>query len=209
MFDDEIEHLTLFDPLTGHIRHRLGRFTIYPSSHYVTPRATVLKALDAIKEELAARITFFQSENKLVEAQRIEQRTRFDIEMLNEMGFCKGIENYSRHLSGRQAGEPPPTLIDYLPSDGLLFIDESHVTIGQVGGMYKGDRSRKENLVNYGFRLPSALDNRPLKFEEFERLMPQTVFVSATPANYEQEHQGHYRRRLQQRRTQQADPSHR
>jgi len=190
MFDDEIEHLTLFDPLTGQIRHRLGRFTIYPSSHYVTPRATVLKAVDAIKEELAGRIAFFQRESKLVEAQRIEQRTRFDLEMLNEMGFCKGIENYSRHLSGRQAGEPPPTLIDYLPPDALLFIDESHVTVSQVGGMYKGDRSRKENLVNYGFRLPSALDNRPLKFEEFERLMPQTIFVSATPANYEQEHQG-------------------
>jgi len=190
MFDDEVEHLTLFDPLTGHLRQRVGRFTVYPSSHYVTPRATVLKAIEAIKEELAGRITFFQREGKLVEAQRIEQRTRFDLEMLNEMGFCKGIENYSRHLSGRQAGEPPPTLIDYLPRDALMFIDESHVTVPQVGGMYKGDRSRKENLVEYGFRLPSALDNRPLKFDEFERLMPQTVFVSATPSTYEQEHQG-------------------
>ncbi|MDR1854111.1 MAG: excinuclease ABC subunit UvrB, partial [Azoarcus sp.] len=190
MFDDEVEQLTLFDPLTGHIRHKLGRFTVYPSSHYVTPRTTVLKAIEAIKEELAARIVFFQRENRLVEAQRIEQRTRFDLEMLNEMGFCKGIENYSRHLAGRNAGEPPPTLIDYLPPDALMFIDESHVTIGQVGGMFKGDRSRKENLVNYGFRLPSALDNRPLKFEEFERLMPQTVFVSATPATYEEQHQG-------------------
>jgi len=156
----------------------------------VTPRATVLKAIESIKEELSERIAHFQRTAKLVEAQRIEQRTRFDLEMLTEMGFCKGIENYSRHLSGRAAGEPPPTLIDYLPSDGLLFIDESHVTVSQVGGMYKGDRSRKENLVEYGFRLPSALDNRPLKFEEFERLMPQTVFVSATPAGYEAEHQG-------------------
>lgn len=190
MFDDEIEHLTLFDPLTGHLRHKLARFTVYPSSHYVTPRATVLQAIEAIKEELKERIATFQREGKLVEAQRIEQRTRFDLEMLNEMGFCKGIENYSRHLSGRGPGEPPPTLIDYLPQDALMFIDESHVAIGQVGGMYKGDRSRKENLVGYGFRLPSALDNRPLKFDEFERLMPQTVFVSATPAKYEEEHQG-------------------
>ncbi len=189
LFDDEIEHLTLFDPLTGHLRHKLARFTVYPSSHYVTPRATVLQAIEAIKLELDERIGFFQREGKLVEAQRIEQRTRFDLEMLNEMGFCKGIENYSRHLSGRGPGEPPPTLIDYLPADALLFIDESHVAIGQVGGMYKGDRSRKENLVGYGFRLPSALDNRPLKFDEFERLMPQTVFVSATPAAYEAEHQ--------------------
>jgi excinuclease ABC subunit B len=190
MFDDEIEHLTLFDPLTGHLKHKLARFTVYPSSHYVTPRATVLQAIEAIKEELKERIATFQREGKLVEAQRIEQRTRFDLEMLNEMGFCKGIENYSRHLSGRGPGEPPPTLIDYLPADALMFIDESHVAIGQVGGMYKGDRSRKENLVGYGFRLPSALDNRPLKFDEFERLMPQTVFVSATPAKYEEEHQG-------------------
>ncbi len=190
MFDDEIEHLTLFDPLTGHLRHKLVRFTVYPSSHYVTPRATVLEAIEAIKDELRERIEVFQRAGKLVEAQRIEQRTRFDLEMLNEMGFCKGIENYSRHLSGRGPGEPPPTLIDYLPADALLFVDESHVTIPQVGGMYKGDRARKENLVEYGFRLPSALDNRPLRFEEFERLMPQTVFVSATPSTYENEHQG-------------------
>ncbi|MBL8439431.1 MAG: excinuclease ABC subunit UvrB [Zoogloeaceae bacterium] len=190
MFDDEIEHLTLFDPLTGHLRQRVLRYTVYPSSHYVTPRATVLRAIEAIKEELRDRIEVFQRGGKLVEAQRVEQRTRFDLEMLSELGFCKGIENYSRHLSGRSAGEPPPTLIDYLPADALLFIDESHVTIPQVGGMYKGDRSRKENLVEYGFRLPSALDNRPLKFDEFERLMPQTIFVSATPADYEANHQG-------------------
>ena len=190
LFDDEVETLTLFDPLTGHTRQKLGRFTVFPSSHYVTPRATVLKAVEAIKTELRERTEFFYREQKLVEAQRIEQRTRFDLEMLEQLGFCKGIENYSRHLSGRQTGEPPPTLIDYLPADALMFIDESHVTIPQVGGMYKGDRSRKENLVNYGFRLPSALDNRPLKFEEFERLMPQTIFVSATPADYEEAHQG-------------------
>ena len=181
MFDDEIEHLTLFDPLTGHLKQKLVRFTVYPSSHYVTPRATVLEAIERIKEELRERIGHYQRSGKLVEAQRIEQRTRFDLEMLNELGFCKGIENYSRHLSGRGQGEPPPTLIDYLPSDGLMFIDESHVSIGQVGAMYKGDRSRKENLVEYGFRLPSAMDNRPLKFDEFERLLPQTIFVSATP----------------------------
>ena len=185
LFDDEVESLTLFDPLTGHAHHRVPRFTVYPSSHYVTPRETTLRAIEAIKVELAARIEYFQKENKLVEAQRIEQRTRFDLEMLNEMGFCKGIENYSRHLSGRRPGEPPPTLIDYLPPKALMIIDESHVTIGQLGGMYKGDRSRKENLVNYGFRLPSALDNRPLKFEEFEAMMRQTVFTSATPGDYE------------------------
>jgi excinuclease ABC subunit B len=190
LFDDEIESLTLFDPLTGHTRQKLGRFTVFPSSHYVTPRATVVQAIEKIKKELRDRIEFFQKEQKLVECQRIEQRTRFDIEMLDQLGFCKGIENYSRHLSGRKQGEPPPTLIDYLPPDALMFIDESHVAVPQVGGMYKGDRSRKENLVDYGFRLPSALDNRPLKFEEFERLMPQTIFVSATPADYEQEHQG-------------------
>jgi len=190
LFDDEIESLTLFDPLTGHNRQRLGRFTVYPSSHYVTPRATVLKAIEKIKAELRDRIEFYQKEQKLVECQRIEQRTRFDLEMLDQLGFCKGIENYSRHLSGRQPGEAPPTLIDYLPRDGLMFIDESHVMMGQIGAMYKGDRSRKENLVNYGFRLPSALDNRPLKFEEFEKLMPQTVFVSATPSDYEEKHQG-------------------
>ncbi len=188
--DDEVESLTLFDPLTGHASQQVPRFTVYPSSHYVTPRATTLRAIEAIKIELAERIDHFQKAGKLLEAQRIEQRTRFDLEMLNELGFCKGIENYSRHLSGRKEGEPPPTLIDYLRPNALMFIDESHVTIGQLGGMYKGDRSRKENLVNYGFRLPSALDNRPLKFEEFERIARQTVFVSATPAQYERERSG-------------------
>jgi len=190
LFDDEIERLSLFDPLTGQVLQRVVRYTVYPSSHYVTPRDTTLRAIEAIKAELRERIEYFQRENKLLEAQRIEQRTRFDLEMLAELGFCKGIENYSRHLSGRNAGEPPPTLIDYLPHTALMIIDESHVTIPQVGGMYRGDRARKENLVNYGFRLPSALDNRPLTFEEFERLMPQTIFVSATPAQYEQAHQG-------------------
>ena len=190
LVDDGIEHLTLFDPLTGHHRQKLARFTVYPSSHYVTPRDTVLRATEAIKIELRERIDWFVSQHKLLEAQRIEQRTRFDLEMLTELGFCKGIENYSRHLSGRSAGEPPPTLIDYLPRDALMFIDESHVTVPQIGSMFKGDMSRKQNLVEYGFRLPSALDNRPLRFDEFERLMPQTVFVSATPANYEREHQG-------------------
>ena len=185
MFDDEVESLQLFDPLTGHIRQKLPRFTVYPGSHYVTTRTTTLRAADAIKQELAERIEFFNREMKLVEAQRIEQRTRFDLEMLYEIGFCKGIENYSRHLSGRGPGEPPPTLIDYLPKDALMFLDESHVLIGQLSAMYNGDRSRKENLVNYGFRLPSALDNRPLKFEEFEAMPRQTVFVSATPADYE------------------------
>jgi excinuclease ABC subunit B len=189
LFDDEIDALTLFDPLTGNVRQRLTRFTVYPSSHYVTPRATTLRAIEAIKEELRERTASFVSQHKLLEAQRIEQRTRFDLEMLNELGFCKGIENYSRHLSGRKEGEPPPTLIDYLPPDAILFVDESHVTIPQLGGMYRGDRSRKQNLVDYGFRLPSALDNRPLRFDEFERLMPQTIFVSATPAEYEQQHQ--------------------
>ena len=188
--EDEVEGLTLFDPLTGHAHQRVPRFTVYPSSHYVTPRATTLRAIEAIKVELAERIDYFQKAGKLLEAQRIEQRTRFDLEMLNELGFCKGIENYSRHLSGRKESEPPPTLIDYLPPDALMFIDESHVTIGQLGGMYRGDRSRKENLVNYGFRLPSALDNRPLKFEEFERVMRQTIFVSATPAEYERQKSG-------------------
>ena len=186
LFDDEVESLTLFDPLTGAIEQRLGRFTVYPSSHYVTPRSTTLRAIETIKEEMRERISFFNREGKLVEAQRIEQRTRFDLEMLNELGFCKGIENYSRHLSGHAPGDPPPTLIDYLPRDTLMIFDESHVTIPQIGGMYKGDRSRKENLVDYGFRLPSAMDNRPLKWEEFEGKMRQSVFVSATPANYEQ-----------------------
>ena len=190
LFDDEVEGLQFFDPLTGHLLHKALRFTVFPASHYVTPRATVLRAIEAIKDELRERIDFFTRNNKLVEAQRIEQRTRFDLEMLDQIGFCKGIENYSRHFSGRQAGEAPPTLIDYLPADALMFIDESHVSIGQVGGMYKGDRSRKENLVDYGFRLPSALDNRPLQFNEFESHMRQTVFVSATPADYEQQHAG-------------------
>ena len=189
MFDDVVESIHVFDPLTGHVLQRVGRFTVYPSSHYVTPRATTLRAIEAIKEELRVRIEHYQKENQLVECQRIEQRTRFDLEMLNEMGFCKGIENYSRHLSGRNPGDPPPTLIDYLPPDAIMFLDESHVTIPQVGGMYKGDRVRKENLVNYGFRLPSALDNRPLRFDEFEKLMRRSVFVSATPSVYEKEHQ--------------------
>ena len=187
-FDDEIEQLQLFDPLTGHIKQKIGRFTVFPGSHYASPRSNVLRAVDLIKAELHERKNQFVSEMKLLEAQRIEQRTRFDLEMMSEIGFCKGIENYSRHMSGRNAGEPPPTLIDYMPRNSLMFIDESHVTVSQVGGMYHGDRSRKENLVNYGFRLPSALDNRPLKFEEFEKLMPQTIFVSATPQKYEQEH---------------------
>ncbi len=185
LFDDEIEQLQIFDPLTGRVLHPMARFTVYPSSHYVTPRETTLRAIEAIKVELRERIEVFQKAGRLVEAQRIEQRTRFDLEMLAELGFCKGIENYSRHLSGRQPGEPPPTLIDYLSPDALMIVDESHVTIGQLGGMYRGDRSRKENLVEYGFRLPSALDNRPLRFDEFERIVRQTIFVSATPADYE------------------------
>ncbi|NOT83132.1 MAG: excinuclease ABC subunit UvrB [Gallionella sp.] len=190
LFDDEVETISLFDPLTGHIQQKVPRYTVYPSSHYVTPRSTVLSAIETIKVELAERIAFYQRENKLVEAQRIEQRTRHDLEMLNEIGFTKGIENYSRHLSGRPAGAAPPTLIDYLPPNALMFFDESHVMIPQVGGMYKGDRARKENLVNYGFRLPSAMDNRPLRFDEFEKMMRQSVFVSATPAVYEAEHAG-------------------
>jgi len=190
LFDDVVETLHLFDPLTGQILQKVSRFTVSPSDHYVTPRETTLRAIEQIKVELRERLEFYYAHNKLVEAQRLEQRTRFDLEMMVELGFCKGIENYSRHLSGRKPGEPPPTLIDYLAKDALMFIDESHVTVTQVGGMYKGDRSRKENLVDYGFRLPSALDNRPLKFEEFEALMPQTVFVSATPAKYEAEHAG-------------------
>ncbi len=190
LWDDEIEKLEVFDPLTGKVHHPMARFTVYPSSHYVTPRETTLRAIEAIKAELRERIEFFQKAGRLLEAQRIEQRTRFDLEMLAELGFCKGIENYSRHLSGRQAGEPPPTLIDYLPSDALMIIDESHVTIPQLGGMYRGDRSRKENLVEYGFRLPSALDNRPLRFDEFEKVVRQTIFVSTTPADYEHEKSG-------------------
>jgi len=190
LFDDEVETLSLFDPLTGRILQKVPRYTVYPSSHYVTPRSTVVSAIETIKVELAERIAFFQRENKLVEAQRIEQRTRHDLEMLNEIGFTKGIENYSRHLSGRNAGEPPPTLIDYLPPNALMFMDESHVMMPQIGAMYKGDRARKENLVNYGFRLPSAMDNRPLRFDEFEKIMRQCVFVSATPSVYEAEHAG-------------------
>ena len=190
LFDDEVESLQLFDPLTGHVKQKIARFTVFPSSHYVTGRQKVVNAVEAIKAELAQQKEFFVGQMKLIEAQRIEQRTRFDLEMMVEIGFCKGIENYSRHLSGRQPGEPPPTLIDYLPRDALMFVDESHVTIPQVGGMFRGDRARKENLVNYGFRLPSALDNRPLTFEEFERLLPQTTFVSATPAEYERKHAG-------------------
>ena len=188
LFDDEIETLQLFDPLTGKIRQRLPRFTVYPSSHYVTPREQVLSAVEGIKLELAERLKFFYDEGKLVEAQRLEQRTRFDLEMLAEVGHCKGIENYSRHLAGTAPGEAPATLTDYLPTDTIMFLDESHNMIGQLGGMYNGDRSRKQTLVDYGFRLPSALDNRPLKFAEFERKMRQVVFVSATPADYEKEH---------------------
>jgi len=185
LFDDEIENISYFDPLTGEISRRVPRITIYPSTHYVTPRETLLSAIDQIKLELKQRLALLRTEHKLVEAQRLEQRTQFDIEMILELGYCSGIENYSRYLSGRAAGEPPPTLFDYLPPESLLIIDESHVTVPQLGAMYKGDRSRKETLVSYGFRLPSALDNRPLKFEEFERLAPQTVFVSATPGPYE------------------------
>lgn len=189
LFDDEIETITLFDPLTGVMHKKIHNFRIFPSSHYVTAREATLRAMDTIRQELRERVDFFVKNNKLVEAQRIEQRTRYDLEMLNEIGFCKGIENYSRHLTGRTAGEPPPTLIDYLPKNALMIIDESHVTVPQIGGMYKGDRARKENLVDYGFRLPSALDNRPLRFEEFEKVMRQCIFVSATPADYEASHQ--------------------
>ncbi|HRH18837.1 MAG TPA: excinuclease ABC subunit UvrB [Aquabacterium sp.] len=190
LFDDELESIQLFDPLTGRVRQKIPRFTIYPSSHYVTPRERVLTAVDAIKAELNERVKQFVAGGQLVEAQRIEQRTRFDLEMLQEIGHCKGIENYSRHLSGARPGDPPPTLVDYMPADSLMFLDESHVMIGQLGAMYNGDRSRKTTLVEYGFRLPSAMDNRPLKFEEFEKKMRQVVFVSATPAAYEQQHAG-------------------
>ncbi|HTH74197.1 MAG TPA: excinuclease ABC subunit UvrB [Trinickia sp.] len=190
LFDDEVESLQLFDPLTGRVRQKIPRFTVYPSSHYVTPRETVMRAVETIKAELRERLEFFHREGKLVEAQRLEQRTRFDLEMLQELGFCKGIENYSRHFSGAAPGEPPPTLVDYLPSDAVMLLDESHVLIGQLNAMYNGDRSRKENLVQYGFRLPSALDNRPLKFPEFERKVRQAVFVSATPADYEKKQTG-------------------
>lgn len=188
LFDDTVDSLQFFDPLTGRVRQKTLRFTVYPSSHYVTPRETVLRAIETIKVELRERLDYFVKEGKLVEAQRLEQRTRFDLEMLSELGFCKGIENYSRHLSGAKAGEAPPTLVDYLPPDALMFLDESHVLIGQLSGMYNGDRARKSNLVEFGFRLPSAMDNRPLKFEEFEKKMRQVIFVSATPADYENEH---------------------
>ncbi|HDL1261222.1 TPA: excinuclease ABC subunit B [Mannheimia haemolytica] len=187
LFDDEIENLSLFDPLTGHSLGKVPRYTIYPKTHYVTPRERILEAIEQIKVELADRRTYFIKENKLLEEQRIAQRTQFDIEMMNELGYCSGIENYSRYLSGRKEGEAPPTLFDYMPADGILVIDESHVTVPQIGGMYRGDRARKETLVQYGFRLPSALDNRPLRFEEFERLSPQTIYVSATPGAYELE----------------------
>ncbi|KUJ73546.1 excinuclease ABC subunit B [Thiomicrospira sp. XS5] len=189
LFDDEVDSLAWFDPLTGEVLSRPTRITVYPKSHYVTPRERVLETIDKIKDELVVRLQELRDANKLVEAQRLEERTRLDIEMMMELGYCSGIENYSRYLSGRGPGEPPPTLLDYLPKNALMLIDESHVTIPQIGGMYKGDRSRKENLVNFGFRLPSALDNRPMRFDEFERIMPQTIFVSATPAKYEEEHQ--------------------
>jgi excinuclease ABC subunit B len=190
LFDDEIETLQLLDPLTGRVRQKIPRFTVYPSSHYVTPRDRVVGAIATIKDELRTRLDEFVKNGKLVEAQRIEQRTRFDLEMLQEVGHCKGIENYTRHLSGAEPGQPPSTLVDYLATDALMFLDESHVLIGQFGGMYNGDRARKTTLVEYGFRLPSALDNRPLKFEEFERKMRQAIFVSATPGNWEKEHTG-------------------
>ena len=190
LFDDEVDGLQLFDPLTGQVQQRIPRFAVYPSSHYVTPRDVVLRAVETIKEELRQRVAELVEAGKLVEAQRLEQRTRFDLEMLSELGHCKGIENYSRHLSGAAPGEPPATLIDYLPKDALMFLDESHQMMGQLSAMYNGDRSRKTTLVEYGFRLPSALDNRPLKLEEFEQRMRQVVFVSATPADYEKQHSG-------------------
>jgi len=189
LFDDEVDSLAWFDPLTGEILSRPTRVTVYPKSHYVTPRERILQTIEQVKDELKVRLQDLRNADKLVEAQRLEERTRLDIEMMNELGYCSGIENYSRYLSGRSEGSAPPTLLDYLPKDALMIIDESHVTIPQIGGMYKGDRSRKENLVTFGFRLPSAMDNRPLRFDEFERLMPQTLFVSATPGNYEAEHQ--------------------
>ena len=190
LFDDQIDSLAWFDPLTGEVLRRVPRLTIYPKTHYATPRAVILAAMEAIKAELKERLKVLNDNNKLVEAQRLEQRTLFDLEMMAELGYCSGIENYSRYLSGRNAGEPPPTLFDYLPDNALLVVDESHVTIPQLGGMYRGDRSRKENLVEYGFRLPSALDNRPLRFDEFEKLAPQMIFTSATPGPYEEEHSG-------------------
>lgn len=190
LFDDEVETIQTFDPLTGEVLKNLTRVTVFPKSHYVTSRQTILDAIEQIKEELKERLAQLYDMNKLVEAQRLEQRVKFDIEMMQELGYCSGIENYSRYLSGAQPGEPPPCLLDYLPPDALMIIDESHVTVSQIGAMYKGDRSRKETLVEFGFRLPSALDNRPLKFEEFERIQPQTIFISATPGNYEEEHSG-------------------
>lgn len=190
LFDDELESISEFDPLTGEILRKLPRATVYPKTHYVTPRQTIIDAVEAIKVELVQRLKVLRDNNKLVEAQRLEQRTQFDLEMMIELGYCTGIENYSRYLSGNQPGEPPPTLFDYIPDNALLVIDESHVTVPQIGAMYKGDRSRKETLVEYGFRLPSALDNRPMKFEEWEARRPQTIFVSATPGKYEEEHQG-------------------
>lgn len=191
LFDDEIEQISLFDPLTGEVRSRLARVTIYPKTHYVTPRETILGAIDGIEDELKERLEYYRDNNLLVEAQRLEQRTRYDVEMMRELGYCSGIENYSRYLSCREEGAPPPTLFDYIPKDALVFVDESHVTIPQIGGMYRGDRSRKETLVQFGFRLPSALDNRPMRFEEWEAIVPQCVFVSATPGPYEQDHQDH------------------
>ena len=190
LFDDEIDNISTFDPLTGEVLARVPRYTVFPKTHYVTPRERILAVLDEIRDELAERLQVLKDANKLVEAQRLEQRTRFDLEMIKELGYCSGIENYSRYLSGRQPGEPPPTLFDYLPKDALLIVDESHVTVPQLGGMYKGDRSRKETLVEYGFRLPSALDNRPLRFDEWEALAPQMIFVSATPGSYEGERSG-------------------
>lgn len=190
LFDEEVERLSLFDPLTGHVEGTVPRYTIYPKTHYVTPRERIVQAMEEIKLELAERRKVLLANNKLLEEQRLTQRTQFDLEMMNELGYCSGIENYSRFLSGRGPGEPPPTLFDYLPADGLLVIDESHVTVPQIGGMYRGDRARKETLVEYGFRLPSALDNRPMKFEEFEALAPQTIYVSATPGAYELDKSG-------------------
>ena len=190
LFDEEVENLSLFDPLTGEIKQKLSRFTVYPKSHYVTPRQTILDAVDEIKDELKDRLKQLRDNDKLVEAQRVEQRVKYDTEMMRELGYCNGIENYSRYLSGRPVGAPPPTLFDYLPDNALLVIDESHVGVPQIGAMYKGDRSRKETLVEYGFRLPSALDNRPLRFDEWESLAPQMIFVSATPGAYEGEHAG-------------------
>ncbi|WP_086932448.1 excinuclease ABC subunit UvrB [Agarilytica rhodophyticola] len=190
LFDDEVEQISIFDPLTGEVFQKVPRYTIYPKTHYVTPRERILEAIDGIKDELKERLKQLRSIDKLVEAQRLEQRAKYDLEMMQELGYCTGIENYSRYLSGRESGEPPPTLFDYLPADALLVLDESHVTVPQIGAMYKGDRSRKETLVEYGFRLPSALDNRPLRFDEWERLAPQMIFVSATPGKYEEEHQG-------------------